>query len=240
MIKIEGIIISISHYKNNDAIINILTKDGILTVNGRGSFLLKNPTNKYLKQFLYGEFDLYQGPTRGYKLRECRVIEQFDSIFRDYKDLMILNFLSELTFILTIDNSDLYGYYQLLLETLKAYKIGINRFAITCYYFAQLLKINGLGLNLDACVDCNNITQIVGIDFNKGGVVCKQHATPMSKIIGKREFNFYKTFFDKNIDNAKEISLSKIEFIDILNNLNYIYSKSFGNELKSINLLTTI
>ena len=58
--------------------------------------------------------------------------------------------------------------------------------------------------------------------------------------MGKREFNFYKTFFDKNIDNAKEISLSKIEFIDILNNLNYIYSKSFGNELKSINLLTTI
>ena len=66
------------------------------------------------------------------------------------------------------------------------------------------------------------------------------HATPMSKIMGKREFDFYKTFFDKNIDNAKEISLSKIEFLDILNNLNYIYSKSFGNELKSINLLTTI
>ena len=75
MQKIEGIILNISIYKNSDCVFNILTSENLLSVLGKGALNIKNKTNRLNNSFIYGEFDLYEGPTNGYKLRDCEVFE---------------------------------------------------------------------------------------------------------------------------------------------------------------------
>jgi DNA repair protein RecO len=240
MEKVDGIIINVTPYKNNNVVIGIITKKGLIAMLGRGSLKPNSPTNKYLHQFLYGEFEIYRGPLLRYSLKDCKVYDDFSKYFTNYDDLMIYQFMIELCFKFMVGNPDLYGYYDLLLEVLKEYKASINKYVIPCYFFAQLLRRNGSSLNFDSCVDCGNMTRIVGIDFSKGGVVCKDHATPMTRIINKQQFALYMALFGNNIGKIIEVKLLKIEFLQIIHDLCYLQSKNFDFNLKTVELLETI
>ena len=240
MEKFKGIIINLSKYKNYDVVINVLTNDGLFSVIGRGSFKNSSKTNFIIHPFLYGEFEVYKGPVGGYKLKDCKVIEFFDKYFESYEDHVFAQFITELTFKMTVENSDLSGCFDDLLAFLNKYKVSENKYSLICYYFALILKRNGVFLNLDNCVDCGNNTNIVGIDFEKGGAVCTNHFSTTTKMMNEKEFSVYASLFHYDLVTIDQLVLSKEEFKEIISNLSFILEKNFNLNIKTLSLINTV
>lgn len=236
----EGIIVTLSHYKNDDAVIGVLTKNGLMTVDGRGSYKPSSKTNKFLHPFLYGQFEVYKGPVGGYKLKDCNIIEMFDGSFSGYEDLIFSQLISEISFKMMVDNPDLTGYFDNLLNFLKFYKKSTNKYILVCYYIAQLLKINGTTLYLTGCVNCGEKNNIVGIDLDEGGLVCKQHVTIGTKPLSNAQFKVYDSLFNKEICDVVDIKLTKDDFLYFISNLYYLLIHNFDFELKTMKLIESL
>lgn len=244
MQKIEGLILNISNYKNSDCVFNILTKNNLISVLGKGSLNIKNKTNRLNNPFIYGEFDLYEGPTKGYKLRDCDVFDYFNEKFVSYEDLMIFNFLNELLFKIIINSNSYDQYFETIINALKLYGTGKNNYDIIATLYANLLKINGLCLNTKSCVSCGNLneSQIVSIDFLNGGTICKHCLNESLSVMNSKEISLYKKMFSSNtIDsNVIYLNLDKKMFIKIIENLSIFLSSTLDINLKSLSLIKSI
>ena len=244
MQKIEGIILNISIYKNSDCVFNILTSENLLSVLGKGALNIKNKTNRLNNPFIYGEFDLYEGPTNGYKLRDCEVFEYFSEKFVTYEDHMIFNFLNELLFKIIINSSSYEGYFDVILETLKKYGQTANNYDLIVILFANLLKINGLCLNTKSCICCGELDSdnLVSIDFINGGTICKHCANDSLDVVRPEELKIYKSIFETEISESSDLKLNidKKAFLKIIENLSIFLSSTLDVKLKSLILLKTI
>lgn len=240
MDKVDGIILSIANYKNADCVFNILTKEKLITVLGRGTLNQNNRTNKLNNPLICGEFDLYQGPTNGLKLRDCKVYKHFNENFKTYEDMMIYDFLVELTFKIIVNNEDQSGYYDLLYFTLDKYNDFQNKYALIIYYFAHILILNGLRIKTDSCVVCGEKSEFVGIDFIDGGVICKKDFNEESTPMTSEEIKLYEIFFENSFEEIKKVSLSKEMFFSFVNNLSIFLVNGLDIKLNSIKLLETI
>lgn len=239
MTLVDGIIINVSKYKDNDAIFNILTKNGIVTALGRGSLKLSNKTNRYTRPFIYGQFDLYTGKIGGYKIRDCKIYTDFSSIFSGFEDLLILDFVLELTFKMLVENIFYDGFFELLLKFLSNYS-SHNNYVLVCYYFAKMLSLNGSKLNLKECVECGSDSEIIGIDFSKGGIICKKHQNLNFSRISKEDFDLYYCLFYGGIDDIIDQKIDKNKFIQIIKNFYIMLVSFYGINLNSVKLLDTI
>lgn len=243
MEKIIGIILNISNYKNSDCIFNILTKDRLIPVLGKGSLNIKNKTNRLNNPFIYGEFDLYKGATKGYKLRDCKVYDYFNNNFLTYEDHIIFNFLNELLFKVIINSSSYEGYLDIIVDALCDYKKGPNKYDTIVHLFANIIKINGLCLNTKSCINCGNVNEddFVAIDFINGGIVCKKCLNDRINLISKDILRIYKNIFDlEKKCNLCFLNLDKKMFLSIIENLCVFLNSSLDINLKSLKLLETI
>lgn len=241
MEKVLGISILVSNYKNNDAVINILTKDGLISVLAKG---LKNSKSKIYQLnncFVYGEYDLYKGPTNGLKLRDCLIFNNYSNIFNTFEDHVIFDFLSESLFKTTIENCEFEKYFDLTIEFLEAYKKNktIN-YALVLYYLAQIEKLNGIALNLSSCVQCGNVDKISGIDFVRGGVVCEEHFSEFSKAISSEILNIYDYLFNGKMDDCEKLDIDNVHFKQVFADLYENLESNLGIKLKSVNLINLI
>ena len=244
MQKVIGIILNISNYKNSDCVFNILTKDELISVLGRGSLNFKSKTNRLNNPFIYGEFDLYEGPTKGYKLRDCEVFNYFNEKFISYEDHMIFNFLNELLFKIVVNSNSYDQYLESIINALKLYGTNKNNYDIVVTLYANLLKINGLCLNVKSCVSCGDLneSELISIDFLSGGTVCKHCLNESLEIMNIDEIKIYKKIFESNIVDSMPINLNldKKTFIKIIENLSIFLNTTLDINLKSLSLIKSI
>lgn len=244
MQKVEGLILNISNYKNSDCVFNILTKDNLISVLGKGSLNLKNKTNRLNNQFIYGEFDLYEGPTKGYKLRDCQVYDYFNEKFVSYEDHMIFNFLNELLFKVIVNSGSYEQYLDVIINAFKNYNTNKNKYDVIVILYSNLFKINGLCLNTKSCINCGNMdeSKFVSIDFINGGTICKNCKTNFTKVMDSKEINIYKKIFESNIEDSIniELNLDKEMFIKIIDNLSLFLVSTLDINLKSLSLIKSI
>ena len=237
---IEGIVIAYSKYKDNDTVFNILTKNSLQTALGIGSEKFTNKINKLRRSFLYGEFDLYKGPTNTTKIRDCKIYNDFSSKFKNLEDLMILDFLTELTFKCLIENDEYLKYFDTILNVLNNYDSQYNtKYMLILYYFATILKINGVQPAFRNCIECGS-SNVSGFDILRGGVVCNEHFSPSTIDCNDENFDILSNIFTLNIDEIKDIALDWNKFKEILNHLYNLFVFSFNVKLNSINTINTL
>ncbi len=122
METIRGFILLVSHYKDNDAILNILSKNGIYSYLGRGFYNLNSKNLILTESFIEGDFEIYKGKVGGYKIKACKIINYFSNYSKSYKKSILFNLISELT-LKTYDGiSDFNALYNLTIFVFK----GIN------------------------------------------------------------------------------------------------------------------
>ena len=244
MQKVIGIILNISNYKNSDCVFNILTKDELISVLGRGSLNFKSKTNRLNNPFIYGEFDLYEGPTKGYKLRDCDVFNYFNEKFISYEDHIIFNFLNELLFKIVVNSNSYDQYLESIVNALKFYGKSENNYDIVVTLYANLLKINGLCLNTKSCISCGNLneSELIYIDFLSGGTICKHCLNKSLETMNVDEIKIYKKLFESNIVDSMPINLNldKKTFIKIIENLSIFLNSTLDINLKSLSLIKSI
>ncbi|MGP1414023.1 MAG: DNA repair protein RecO [Bacillales bacterium] len=238
MIEYTGILISLNNYKDNDAIGNLLTKDGRVTFYIRNLFSKNNKFYYSLKPFLFGKFEFYKGPLNGYKLKDLDIIKDYSLEFKEFNELLLFDFINELIFKFMINQEEDTKIYDLLKLFLNKIENKNFLFFNIISLFSLLLKISGLKINF--CIESNDTIEDNYIFNIKEGIIKKSfyintiNDSNIINIDGNILKILYYSFKNINFDNSNLYAYKK-DFVSIINILS-LFTKYYLNiELNSIN-----
>ena len=173
--EIEGIVLRVVPYKEKDAMITVLSKDGLSSFLARGIFKIdsKNAllTNLYTKAI----FELTESKNGYFSLKSGKILNSSSLFMNDLETLLSLDALGELL-LKTSDQASanlIYPYvengYNLLIEK------KIDSLLFITVIGIKYLMFNGYDMRVDGCVECGQKTKLVSFDFNSGGFLCHKH-----------------------------------------------------------------
>lgn len=231
---INGIVISISKYKDNDAIINVLTNDNLIPIIIRGAYSKGSKYLQYAKTFYSGEFEVYQGKTKYFKLRAVKVEEDYNLIFGDYASLMSLELIKEI-FSKAFTDDNVTNFYLLLKATLKNIKQTRDTIKYTLLFIAYFLRISGYSIVVSECSCCHKKEEEYYLSFSSGGIVCDKCKKENDIKLTHSEMEILECLFTKRyVESSKEINDSDETYFKLINILcEFIV---FYNDIKIISL----
>lgn len=143
---IKGYIVSLSDYNDKEFIINILSEDNLYSAS---LFKSKRKKNSSYQLFSYGEFTLYKGPTKYFKVKDFIPLFLIKNSYDDLDRLLSLDFYNELLTNILLNENDID--YKKMFTLLKFFTTYIEDFSINnnyllLFFYYNLLKIIGLNL----------------------------------------------------------------------------------------------
>jgi DNA repair protein RecO (recombination protein O) len=235
MIEAEGFVLRVSSYKENDAMVTILTKEGLVSFLARGIF---KPTskNRAAAQLLgLARFSLNESAAGSYSLAESVPLASPDGK-EDLPTLAALSFLAELCS-KTVQNEEAPEVYPWLAKTLQAMADGFDPLTAALIFFARLLVIEGYGLNVDSCVYCGGKTGIVGVSYADGGFVCQNDLAGDAQKASARKLRILRFIFRCGLEDLGRVSFGKDETKEIFGDLGRYLSDLTGVALRSLSIL---
>ena len=237
--KVEGIIISETPYGDTSKIIKLFTKEyGIIGVMCKGVKSMKSRLRALTIKFTYGSFYLYYKEDKLSILKDVDVLDDFKVIKSDIVLISYLNYLMELTTQVYKQsmNSIL---YDLLLSGIKKINKNMNPLIITNILELKYLPFLGVGLELDACILCGSKKEIVTIDADVGGFVCKNCYTNQI-LVSPKTIQLIRMYYYVAIDSIRNLKISD----EIVKEINFFinryyerYTGLFLNSKKFLNKL---
>lgn len=164
METINGIIISINEYKDKEFIVSILSNEALYSASITRN---KRRENTSLNIFSFGEFVLYKGPTKYFKIKNFYPRKILVNVYDSFDRLLVLDFLTEILNKInyeTINISKLFSLLKFTLTNLDNLSVDSN--LITLYFFYNLLIV--LGLDPTYTKLYNNIdVDLLNLDLTK-------------------------------------------------------------------------
>ena len=203
--KVEGLVLKINDYKENDLILEVITKDrGFLSLVAKGA--KKISAKKHYYNLCIYEFIIdYKETKTIFSIFNSSLIKSF----YDDNNLKLCSFENILIEI-TYKSKELYDFelYNNLLFVLE--KINEkNMYLLGSLLISYFLKIYGLSPVVDGCTICGN-KKVVGISINSGGFVCAKHLNNLKnldvfvlkkfRLINKASFENYEAIKDIEYD----------------------------------------
>lgn len=178
LIKVKGIVIKETTYKDNDKIITILTDSlGKISCMARGAKKTNSPILASSQYLVYSEFILYKG-TSYYYINSADVISTFYNLRIDFDKLNIAFELTKLLQATTDENQDTSEILKLFLNTLYV----IENFEKDLKFIASVFKLKlftllGFAPKIDKCSIClKNLKleekDVVYYDFTSNIFLC--------------------------------------------------------------------
>lgn len=192
MDQFRGYIISINAYKDSSLMVNLLTRETLISFEVKG----KNKIQEYRNRlFSFGDFLLYKGPTKYYKLKEDNIISPlyYENLAID--KLLTLDLISEITLkVLQYERSidEIYNLLSFTIDNLKE----IDYKNLILYYIFNMLKI--VGANVE------NDDKFIDADY-------KIDKSFLLSTISKESFAYLLQIFNRILFETCEISLKSIE-----------------------------
>lgn len=219
MEKIEGISLLVSKYKEKDAIINILTRDGFVSILGRGVYNYKNKNFVFTTPYIYGQFEIYRGGIGGYKLKDAKVYQFYIENLNEYSILISCDSLSEIL-LKTKDGIDDYpSLYNIVLEFFE----NINEKNAFKKLTNALIKLTIL-LGIRISINDNNF-----FDYFDGIFVKEKNKH--SIMIENDEKEYLRSIYSG--DNCQ----SNVDFIKIITCISFLIENKFDIKINSIDML---
>ncbi len=211
-----GIVLSNRDYKDNDALIDVLTKDyGRLTFVARGvrKHNSKNATPCAILRISRFYFDYKE--TKGLQnLKIAEPVKNFFHIQSDLEKQAMGCLMLELMDSLQIEDE---GAYDLLEQSLHYLDETKNPYLVLGLYVAKLCRYIGIEPFVDGCVNCQSEHQIVAISVNDGGFVCANCFQPTRHIKkDKNQLQLFRILHKAEIDQFPLIEESVIVTLDDL------------------------
>ena len=156
LIKVKGIVIRESTYKDNDKIITILTDSiGKVSVIAKGAKKTNSPYLASSQYLVYSEFVLYQN-TGYFYLNSASVINTFYNLIVDLDKLQTVFELTKLINSVTDENQDCERILKLFLNTIYALdKIDKDKKLIVNAFKIKLFTLLGFAPRQDKCANCS-------------------------------------------------------------------------------------
>lgn len=237
--KFEGIIISETMYGDNSKIVNLFTKEhGVIGVMCKGVKSIKNPMRTKTMKFTYGYFHIKYRDNKLSTLVDVDIINNLTNIKSDIALISYASYITELTYQVIKQNDDM-QIYDIYINALL--KINEKQDPLILMNIIELKYLDFLGvpLNLESCVLCGNKTNIVTLDPDEGGYVCKDCYTNQV-ILSPKAIKLIRMYYLVDIKSISKISISDKVAKEISYFLDKFYERYTGVYLKSKKFLNTV
>lgn len=237
--KLEGIIISETAYGETSKIINILTKEeGLIGVMCKGAKSLKNPLRAKTLKFTYAYFHIKYKKDKLSILLDVEIIDRLKNIHENIEKISYMTYISELTHQVVKQNKDKM-IFTLYKNTVLKLEEGHNPLILTNILELKYLDYLGVALNLDGCIKCGNKTDIVTLDPDAGGFICK-NCYLEEKIVSPKTIKLIHMYYLIDISTITNITISSDTAKEINYFLDKYYERYTGLYLKSKEFLNKI
>ena len=238
--KVTGFIMSTTDFKETSLILHLFTKEhGLIGVMAKGVKSLKSPLRALTLPYTYGYFYLYYKEGKMSILKDVDLIDPLLNVHEDITSISYVNYLADLTSQVYKESMDSH-LFSLFIETILKINEGLNPAVLTNILEVKYLPMLGVGLSLDACIQCGSQKEIVTIDGDRGGLLCK-NCYQNERIVPLEVLKLLRMFQYVDIKKIKKLDIKKEYQQEIDSFLNryyerytgiYIHSKEFIKKLK--------
>ena len=229
--KIRGIVVGEVPYKDSSKVLNILCEEGVIGVVSKGCKRINSPLRVISNKLTLGEYVIYYNESKLSTLKEGSVIDNFNNIKNDLNKISHATYITDLVNQVMKQNADP-TIFSLYVSALKKIDEGINETVVMNILEIKLLDYLGVGINLNGCAKCGSTREIVTIDPDVGGYICKNCYTN-EIIYDERVRKMLRMYYLVEIDSIKELKI-KDYVIDSINKfLSVYYDRYTGLYIRS-------
>lgn len=186
MFEVEGIIIKSTPFKENDAMITLLSEDNIYSFLAKGVLKANSKNAACVRIYSLVRLCLYKGKD-GLNLRSGTIIDGFSKLTSSLNILLMVKTIGEITN-LFLQKEDCKKVYIALKKSLTLLNESFSPSTVLLLYFAYMLRISGYGVEVDKCVKCSNKSQITSFSYRDGGFICHNCFEPSKHEIKKQRY----------------------------------------------------
>lgn len=220
--KVEGMIVSETPYGDTSKIVNIFTKEyGIIGVMCKGAKSMKSRLRALTMKFTYGSFYIYYKEDKLSILKDVDILDDFKNIKNDIILISYLNYLTELT-VQVYKHSNENVIYDLYLSVLKKMDQKMDPLILTNILECKYLPYLGVGLELDSCILCGKKVNIVTLDADTGGYVCKDCYTDQI-LVSEKTVKLIRMYYYVSIDSISTIKINE----DVAREINFFINRYY-------------
>ncbi len=239
IVKVEGIILQDVNYSESSKILNIYTKEyGKIGVISKGCRNLKSNLRSVSCKLVYGYFNIYYKEKGLSTLISVDIINDFLNVKTDLERITYVSYILDLFSQLIKDNKNNEA-YDIAISAILKINEGLNPEVITNIVELKLLEYLGVLPVLDSCVICGSDKNIVTIDGDKGGYICKD-CYANEKIVDPKTIKLLRMFYYVDIAKITELNIKEINIKEISTFLSRYYDRYTGLYLKSKDMLKYI
>ena len=237
--KVKAIVISDTNYSESSKVLNVLPEEyGKIGIMAKGCRNIKSKLRSVTTKFTYGYFHIYYKEEGLSNLIEVDLINEFVNIKKDLTKIGYASYLLDLTnqVLKETDNKEV---FKILESALLKINDNFDPSIITNIVELKYLKFLGVMPVVDHCSICGGTKEIITINSDAGGYVCKDCYTN-EYITDEKTIKLIRMFYYVDISKIKELNIldkNKKEINDFLENY---YSKYTALYLKSKNFLSQI
>ena len=171
----KAIIISLTKYKEKDAIIDAISESGYITFKAHGILDPKNKNASLTNPLSLVDLTFTQSSNEDHMiLKESTFIYNPMVAKADLEYLSYLNYLVEVSKILLSDEDKNYIYPDLH-QAIIAIKNEVEKpLLVLLKYTLAIFKYSGFDINVSSCVRCGEKKGIVAFSFQEGGFICSK------------------------------------------------------------------
>lgn len=236
---VEGFIVKETPYKESSKIINVYTKEyGIIGMIAKGAKSIKNPLRALTTKFTYGQFNINYKEDKLATLISVDIIDDLSNIKNDLTLISYTTYLTELVMQVVKQSLDP-EIYNIFINTILKLNQNLDPAILTNILEIKMLDYLGVSLNLDSCNKCGNTKDIVTIDGDIGGYVCKNCLTNQL-IVKPNTIKILRMYYYVDIKSITDLKIKEETKNEINNFLNRYYERYTGLYLKSKDFLLKI
>ncbi len=166
---VEGYVIKVSPFKDKDAMVTVLTPEGLFSFYARRVFDIKSQDAAGTTLGSYSQCHLRQGKSKGWTLTHVKNIRVPMQSLHGVEAYVSFSALLELVN-LSLEGDDhlqLYQYFDRAVGFLATTPLfGLLSFCIDMHH------LHGISLVMHHCIICESKKNITGIHLDRGGLVC--------------------------------------------------------------------
>ena len=229
----QSFVLRLIPQKESDAMITCLGPKGFFSFYARGVRKATSPMLSSCMEGSLSDFVLAESATGSLTLKEASLKKSYLSS-DNYEAVSAVSSLFELTALVVAKEEGEIAYPRLL-ATLEAISKGHDPYSLLFLYLAFVLKIEGLGLEVDRCALCGEKHNIVCFNTEAGGFVCAECFDPV--FMEKTDpmlLKMYRFAFRCEDKDIERVSFEKRFLLPALSTLNLYLEEATGIKAKGI------
>jgi len=230
--KVTGFIISTISYGDTSLILNVLTQEyGLIGIMAKGVRSIKSRLRTASQKFTYGFFYIYYKEEKLSILKDIDIINPFIELHSDIIKIGYLSYLSELAGQVYKESQDK-RIFPLFIEVLTKMNEALDVEVLTQIFEVKCLTFLGVGLLLDECIHCGSTKNIVTIDGDAGGFVCR-NCYRNEKLVSLKTIQLLRKYYYIDVKSIAKLDVKQETKKEISQFLTSYYNRYTGLYLKS-------